>query len=218
MIITSLEFELVPASSNPNSSLLRLTCLLESSCVSSRFRLRFAGADRDEPPPEASSLSDSMIMGSLGVSLAFGVEVWEESVDDVRDPDLDRIVSNRRWGSSMGTVNSREDDPIGPVATLGGGGDLRGGETPGRAYSSVQCFAVLSCCFLFLTYSVAIDGTSGSCGLGSVSNEESDSMTLNIERAGDHWLLRMSMQTAPRSEMFMWYIRVMKRILGAENG
>lgn len=98
-------------------------------------------------------------MGSLGVSVALGVEVWEESVDDVRDPDLDRTASNNRWGSSIGTVNSREDDPIGPVATLDGGGDLCGGGTPGRAYSSVQCLAVLSCCFLFLTYSVAIDGT-----------------------------------------------------------
>lgn len=43
-------------------------------------------------------------------------------------------------------------------------------------------------------------------GLGSVSNDKRDRITLNIERAGDHWFLRISMQTAPRSEMFMWYI------------
>ena len=36
--------------------------------------------------------------------------------------------------------------------------------------------------------------------------EERDSITLNIERAGDHWFLRISMQTEPRSDMFMWYI------------
>ena len=57
-------------------------------------------------------------------------------------------------------VNNREDTPIGIGPTLEGGGDAEGGgETPGRAYSSVQCLALLSCCFLFLTYSVAIDGT-----------------------------------------------------------
>jgi len=83
-------------------------------------------------------------------------------------------------------VNNREDDPIGTGPTLDGGGDADGGETPGRAYSSVQCLALLSCCFLFLTYSVAIDGTRGSWGLGSVSNDERDKITLNIERAGDH--------------------------------
>ena len=43
-------------------------------------------------------------------------------------------------------------------------------------------------------------------GLGSVSSDERERMTLNIERAGDHWFLRISMQTAPRSEIFIWYI------------
>lgn len=57
-------------------------------------------------------------------------------------------------------VNSRDDGPVGIGPTLDGG-DVDGGETPGRAYSSVQCLALLSCCFLFLTYSVAIDGTVG---------------------------------------------------------
>lgn len=49
-------------------------------------------------------------------------------------------------------------------------------------------------------------------GLGSISNDERDNTTLNIERAGDHWFLRISMQTAPRSEMFMWYILCKKRV------
>ena len=58
-------------------------------------------------------------------------------------------------------VNNREDVPVWTGPTLDDGGDVDGGETPGRAYSSVQCLALLSCCFLFLTYSVAIDGTVG---------------------------------------------------------
>jgi hypothetical protein len=48
-------------------------------------------------------------------------------------------------------------------------------------------------------------------GFGSVSSDERDNMTLKIERAGDHWFLRISMQTAPRSDMFMWYILCEKR-------
>ena len=58
-------------------------------------------------------------------------------------------------------ANNLDDDPIGTDPTLAGGGEVDGGVTltPGRAYSSVQCLALLSCCFLFLTYSVAIDGT-----------------------------------------------------------
>ena len=128
-------------------------------------------------------------------------------------------------------VNIREGVPIGTGPTLDGGGD--DAEAPGRAYSSVQRLALPSCCFLFLTYSVAIDGTVGTTaiwcqkilgaiagmvgmpyradpltvthrlevsirkrsgnrkivhlrGLGSVSNDERDNITLNIERAGDH--------------------------------
>ena len=127
-------------------------------------------------------------------------------------------------------VNNREGVPIGAGPTLDDGGDA---EAPGRAYSSVQRFALPSCCFLFLTYSVAIDGTVDAMtiwyqkllgpiagmvgmpyrvgplivvhklevsirkrtgkrkivhlrGLGSVSNDERDNITLNIERAGDH--------------------------------
>jgi len=58
-----------------------------------------------------------------------------------------------------GMVNNLEAVPVGTGPTLDAEGDADGGETQGRAYSSVQCFALLSCCFLFLTYSVAIDGT-----------------------------------------------------------
>lgn len=63
-------------------------------------------------------------------------------------------------------MNSRDDGAIGIEPTLDGG-DVGGGETPGRAYSSVQCLALLSCCFLFLTYSVAIDGTAGAMAMVS---------------------------------------------------
>lgn len=159
MIITSFELELDPAPFNSTSTLPRFSCPPESSRTSSRFRLRFPAAGRDELPLEFSSLSDSMMTVSLGVSVTLGVEGCEVSTDDVRDLDRDWMDSNRRWASSTGMVNNREDGPIGPAPTLGGGGDSDGGETPGRAYNSVQCLALLSCCFLFLTYSVAMDGT-----------------------------------------------------------
>jgi hypothetical protein len=45
-----------------------------------------------------------------------------------------------------------------------------------------------------------------SLGLGSVKSEDKDRITLKIERAGDQLFLRMSIQTPPRSEMFMWYM------------
>jgi hypothetical protein len=158
MTITSLEFELGPASFNPDSPLPRFSPLPGSLCGSSRFRLRVAGVDRDGPLLELSSLSDSMIMVSFGASATLGVEA-EDGVDDVRDRDRDWMDSNKRWASRTGIVKSREDDPVGPVPMLDGGGDVDGWEAPGRAYNSVQCLAVLSCCFLFLTYSVAIEGT-----------------------------------------------------------
>jgi len=211
-------FELGPATLDPDSPLPRFSCRPESLSGSSRFRLRVVGPDRDEPPLVLSSLSDSTRMGSFVVSMTLGVEACEGGTDEGLDLDRELIVSNRRWASRRGRVNNREDGPVGIGPTLDGGGDVCGGEAPGRAYSSVQCLALLSCCFLFLTYSVAIEGTSGSCGFGSVSMDERDKMTLNIDRAGDHWFLRISMQTEPRSDMFMWYIRVKKRIFGAENG
>ena len=51
----------------------------------------------------------------------------------------------------------------------------------------------------------------GSLGFGSVRREERESITLYSESAGDQLVLRMSMQTLPRSEMFMWYILVVTR-------
>lgn len=96
---------------------------------------------------------------SFGVSTTLGVEVCEDWTDNVRDLCRDWIDSNRRWASSTGMVSDREGGPVEPVPTLGGEGDVDGGETPGRACNSVQYLAVLSCCFLFLMYSVAIDGT-----------------------------------------------------------
>lgn len=158
MTITSLEFELGPASSDPGSPLPRFSCLSGSSC-SSRFRLRLAGADRGEPSLGFSSLSDSTRIGSLGVTTAFGVEACEVGTDGVCNLGRDWIDSNSRWVSNTGMVNNREDDPTGPGPTLEAGGGVDGSEAPGPAYSSVQRLAVSSWCFLFLTYSVAIDGT-----------------------------------------------------------
>ena len=45
-------------------------------------------------------------------------------------------------------------------------------------------------------------------GLGSVSREERERMTLKRERAGDQLCLRISIQMLPRSLMFMWYMLV----------
>ena len=166
--ITSPGCELDPASFTPDSALARFPCLPESSCGSPRFRLRSPAADDDDDDDddddsifEFSSLSDSMIIVSFGVSATLGVDVCEVWSDDVRSLDRDWMGSNIRWGASTGMVNIREDGPVGPRPRLDGGGEVDGGETPGRAYSSVQCLAVLSCCFLFLMYSVAIDGTTG---------------------------------------------------------
>jgi hypothetical protein len=41
-------------------------------------------------------------------------------------------------------------------------------------------------------------------GLGSVRRELSESTTLKIDRAGDQLFFRMSIQTFPFSEIFMW--------------
>jgi hypothetical protein len=89
MTITSLVFELGPATFDSGSPLPRFSCLPESSSGSSRFRLRLAGADRDEPPLGFSSLSDSMRMGSFVVSVTLGVEGCEGGADEVRDLDRD---------------------------------------------------------------------------------------------------------------------------------
>ena len=82
-------FELGPATFDSGSLLPRFSCLPESLWSSSRFRLRLAGAERDEPPLEFSSPSDSTRMGSLVVSVALGVEACEGGTDEVLDLDRD---------------------------------------------------------------------------------------------------------------------------------
>lgn len=100
----------------------------------------------------------------------------------------------------------------------GGSGALAAARACGVAYIPVHSRAFASCCLRLRVYCVAIAGTSGSLGLGSVRSEDRESMTLNIERAGDQLFLRMSMHMLPCSEMFMWYIFVVNTALGAENG
>jgi len=87
-------------------------------------------------------------------------------------------------------------------------GDSGSGGGGGLAYSSVHCRAIRSCVARLRRNSVAIDGTNGSEGFGSVSRELSESTTLKIDSAGDQLFFRMSMHTYPLSEIFMWYIRV----------
>lgn len=54
------------------------------------------------------------------------------------------------------------------------------------AYLRDHSFAISSYFFLSDLYILAISGTSGSSGLGSVSSEQMDSNTLEIVSAGDH--------------------------------
>merc|ERR1719400_1395086 len=72
------------------------------------------------------------------------------------------------------------------------------------AYFFVHSFAS----WLYFSLSVlkmrAISGTRGSSGLGSQSKEHTESKTLLIVRAGDHWDLRMSRQIDPLELMLGW--------------
>ena len=52
----------------------------------------------------------------------------------------------------------------------------------------------------------------------SVSNEEIDSRTLEMVRAGLHWSLRMSRQITPELLMLQWYILVVNVTFGGLNG
>ena len=72
------------------------------------------------------------------------------------------------------------------------------------AYLCVHSRAVLSCYSLLLLYKLAISGTRGSSGLGSVSRELIERSTLEMVRAGDHWSLRMSRQMEPFALMLAW--------------
>merc|ERR1719153_680282 len=67
------------------------------------------------------------------------------------------------------------------------------------AYLTVHSLAVLSCCFRLVLYSLAMLGTSGSSGFGSVSNEHIESSTFEMVSAGDQLSLRMSRQMPPLS-------------------
>ena len=58
----------------------------------------------------------------------------------------------------------------------------------------------------------------GELGLGSVSMEEIESSTLEMESAGLHWSLRMSMQMPPSDEMLGWKTLVENLTLGGLNG
>lgn len=66
----------------------------------------------------------------------------------------------------------------------------------------IACFAVSSRARLLKTgrfwrYCLAISGTKGSFGFGSVNKLERDSTTLNSDRAGDQAAFRISMQIWP---------------------
>jgi hypothetical protein len=84
-------------------------------------------------------------------------------------------------------------------------GTVEGGDGGGvgLAYNSVHWRAVWSCVGRFRRKSVAIVGTSGSEGLGSVRRELSESTTLKIDSAGDQLFFKISIQTLPLSEMFI---------------
>ena len=69
----------------------------------------------------------------------------------------------------------------------------------------------LACCSYFglsFIYIVAIYGTNGSSGLGSVNKDEIERSTFEIVRAGDHVSFKMSRQIDPLALMLGWKIRV----------
>lgn len=68
----------------------------------------------------------------------------------------------------------------------------------------VHSAAVLSCEVRSLRYCCAMLPTSGSCGFASVSNEQMDSRTLEMVRAGLQLSLRMSRQIWPLLFILQW--------------
>ena len=80
------------------------------------------------------------------------------------------------------------------------------GATPATyvAYLFVHNLAILSCSSLFCVYWVAIELTSGSEGLQSLSREQMERRTLEMERAGDHLSFRMSRQITPWELTLQW--------------
>lgn len=73
-----------------------------------------------------------------------------------------------------------------------------------EAYIRVHSVAVLLNDSLSVLYWRAISGTSGSSGLGSVSKEHTESKTLEIVSAGDHWSFKISKQMPPLLLIFGW--------------
>ena len=65
------------------------------------------------------------------------------------------------------------------------------------AYFLVHSAAILSCNFLSRLHNIAISGTSGSSGFGSVNNEHMDSNTFDIVNAGDQLSFSMSKHMPP---------------------
>lgn len=72
------------------------------------------------------------------------------------------------------------------------------------AYFLVHSLANSSYFILSVLYIRAISGTKGSSGLGSQSSEQMDRSTLEIVKAGLHWLLRMSKHIEPLLLIFGW--------------
>lgn len=67
-------------------------------------------------------------------------------------------------------------------------------------------------------YNLAISGTKGSSGFGSVSKLHILNNTFDIVNAGDHYFLRMSKQIYPVELTFGWYIFVINVIFGGLKG
>jgi len=70
------------------------------------------------------------------------------------------------------------------------------------AYFLVHSLALASYLSLSVLYSLAMSGTNGSSGFGSVNNELKESSTLLVDNAGDHYLSKMSKQIDPLELIF----------------
>ena len=65
------------------------------------------------------------------------------------------------------------------------------------AYFFVNSAALASNFALSLMYSLAMSGTRGSSGLGSVRRDDMERRTLDIVNAGLHWSFKISRQIPP---------------------
>jgi small-conductance mechanosensitive channel len=73
-----------------------------------------------------------------------------------------------------------------------------------EAYLLVHSLADLTYLSRSVLYILAISGTSGSSGLGSVSSEQIESKTFAMVSAGDHCDRRISRQIEPLELMLGW--------------